>query len=420
MNFSRNKSARYLSFLLILVGIILLFFNVKIYLKIEQSRAIALSIKEPAKGPETKPLDDMIHNIISRMTIEEKIGQMMIVNFYGDSLEPLNNLISNYSLSGIMLKSENVRNKPFDEIKKMNMNILAHSYRIPLIISIDQEGGNVSRLDGILKSCPFPSELYQTKGESGIEESADYTSKKLHDLNINMNYSPVLDVVFTTNSVIYKRSFSANAETNSYLGQIVIQKSRQNQVISVPKHFPGYGNVSTNPHEDVCINNDSILEEISKPFLNLQNPEMIMSSHVIFKKYDDKPATLSKVIIGYLRTNNYSNVIITDDIQMKSITKLYHYQEAALAAIKAGCDMVLSVTQDKNKWQQNIVELHQYLVNSCRGGEISEETLNQSLYRIIKMKLNSMSIERWGILNDEEKHQLSQIISKNNNLSYKK
>ncbi len=403
----RSKFIKSVKFLLIILSGFIIIFNLSIFMHINTGSISARSVKNKN---ENITLDSLIETVISRMSIKEKIGQMIIVNYYGDDLNKICDLISNYSISGIILKSENIKNKSFEDVKNRNLFLQKNSPRIPMIISVDQEGGNVARLDGILKSYPSPGELYLQKGSEGIAEIADYTAQKLNELNINMNFSPVIDIIIKTNSIVYNRSFSSNAGLNSELGRIVIDKMLKYNVIAVPKHYPGYGNISADPHEEICRDDTSSIGKMAEPFIKLLNSQAIMSSHVIYSKYDNLPATLSKPVLSYLRNSRFSNVIITDDIQMKSITDIYNYKKAAVEAIKAGCDIILSVTLDRDKWFENAADLHNSLMDAYDNGEISDDMINQSLYRIVKMKIMLIKSEKWSILNEVEKKKIAAII----------
>jgi beta-N-acetylhexosaminidase len=405
MNFYRRAFLKYLLYGLFTVVALLILLNFSIGWRIQKIEKLFHASKAvlPAEN-EKISVESEISNILKKMTDKEKIGQLIMVNYFGEGLEKVYYLITNCGLSGFMLTGENVRNKTYSQIQQINKNLIqASSGRIPLVISIDQEGGTVSRLNGILKNFPAPADVYQKDGKEGVLELADYNSKKLKGLNIQINFSPVLDVVYKTNSIIYKRSFSANSSTNAELGRCYLEKAKQNGIIAAAKHFPGYGNMGLDPHEFVCVDRESSLEELAKPFLETLDFPMIMSSHVIFSRYDKRPATLSRKIIAYLRENHYSNVIITDDIQMKSITQLYDYRKASLEAVLAGCDIVLSVTKDPGNWYQKAVELYNYLYEAYKSGALSEEAVNQSLSRILKMKLAFVAPEYWGIVSTKDK-----------------
>lgn len=370
--------------------------NASIFFKVSGNASPLSSV------PAEKRLDILTDEVLSRMTVREKIGQLVMVNYYGDDLTRVSELIRKYSLSGIMLKAENIRNRTFEQIKSANRELSAAAGRFPLLISVDQEGGAVSRLNGVLKSYPFPSEIYLSRGKNGIAELADYTSSRLKDLMINVNFSPVVDLAVKSDSIVYKRSFSADPSVNTELGRLYVEHSRKNGVIAVPKHYPGYGNVGKDPHTDICVDSTRSLDDLSAPFFNLTDSKMIMSSHVIFSNYDDRPATLSRKILMKLR-NCYSNVIITDDIQMKAITRIMDYKKAAVESIRAGCDIVLSVTLDEEKWYRNAAELCDYIIEKYQDGELPQSAIDEPARRVIRMKLSSFRPENWGIIREMQK-----------------
>lgn len=354
--------------------------------------------------PDTSPdREDLLTTIISQMTDSEKIGQLMMVNYFGNDLKLIQILMDELSVSGIMLLGENVEGKSYEQLRDFNHSLQTKSQRIPIFLSVDQEGGDVARITRIIREYPYPSRVYSQKGKQGIKEQAEYYSEKLRDLNININFSPVLDIVLDEQSIIAERSFSHNGDINAELGRLYIDIFRKSSLIAVPKHFPGYGSVSLDPHYAVCRDNVNRAEDLGSPFFSILDSPMIMSSHVIFSREDSVPATLSRPVLQVLRQKSYSNIIITDDIQMQSITALYDYRIASLKALQAGCDVVLSVTKDSSAWLTQARSLHNYLLSAYKKGDLSEETLNTALKRILRIKLQYLHQEQWTIIPESQK-----------------
>ncbi len=352
-------------------------------------------------------LDQVIDSIIQQMSTEERIGQLLMINYFGTDMKKMSYLINDLGIGGLMLMSQNVDGYSFDTIRKNNENLIQKSHRIPLFISVDQEGGGVARIKKIIKEYPYPARLYEKEGKAGIQEQARYYSQNLKQLNFNINFSPVVDVVRNKDSIIADRSFSADAQVNADLGNMYIDIFNKDSMIAVPKHYPGYGTVSKDPHYDICKDEESTVSQLAKPFFQLQESPMIMTSHVIFTQEDSVPATLSPTILKILRDKGYSNIIISDDIQMQSVTRLYDYRLASLKSIQADCDIVLSVTKDESQWYQNAVDLHGYLVKAYKNGILSEKDVNRSLKRILKIKLKYLQQEKWSIIPDRTRTSLN-------------
>lgn len=396
MNVTRLRPGRARKAFFVSSGLILLMGFYLLTLLLPSKAAPVASKKVPEAA-------DPVTVILSRMSDREKIGQIIMVNFYGEDYDDVGRWMSEYGFSGLMLKSENVRGKDFEGVAEMNRRLKASQKRLPVFISVDQEGGSVARLDGVLKSYPAPSEIYASGGRDAVREFARYTAENLKKLGIEMNFNPVLDVPASSRSVVSGRCFASDPQENTALAQLVIQESEARGVISVPKHFPGYGQVSADPHYDICVDETEDLDAESKWFYTLSNTRAIMSAHVIFSRYDELPATLSRSILGKLRENRFTNVIITDDIQMRAITRVMDYRRAAVRAVNAGCDLVLSVTQDPDLWRDNAESLHRTLLSALQSGEISRERLDSAVERVLRMKL-SLGETGFGILQENGKN----------------
>lgn len=348
--------------------------------------------------------EEIINKIIERMSVEEKIGQLIMVNYYGNNFSRVKQLIDTYHVGGLMLKSENIKNKSYSQVKNNNKRLLSYSKRVPLFISVDQEGGDVARLDSIIKSYPSPREVYNSDGKKGIEDLAKYFSEKLDDLNIQINFAPTVDVIKNNDSIVNNRIFSKDSAKNGDMAKLYIEIFNSNNIIAAAKHYPGYGTVSKDPHTDICRDSETSLDSITIPFAKVVGSAMIMTSHVIFSKYSEYPSTISKKIISQLREKyNYSNIIITDDIQMKSITKLFDYEEASVRAINAGCDIVLSITKDESKWYSETKILVKYLIKAYKNNELSKIAVDNALRNIIRTKLQYVKKSQWTILETSEK-----------------
>ncbi len=366
----------------------------------EPKKMPAQSLQLPATNVSQ---NDLIETIISQMSPAEKIGQLMMVNYFGNNLEQISILIDELGIGGIMLMGDNVQGKSFDTLQAFNQKLLNESSRIPLFLSVDQEGGDVARITKIIREYPYPSQVYNEKGSEGIKEQALYYSEKLKDLNINMNFSPVMDIVLNQDSIIAQRSFSQDGDINAQLGKMYVDVFRQYSLIAVPKHFPGYGTVSQDPHFEICRDNQNQVSTLAAPFYKVLDSPVIMSSHVIFSREDSLPATLSRRIMQTLREKSFTNILITDDIQMQSITALYEYKIASVKALEAGCDIVLSITKDQTQWLTQARALHNYLLAAYDNGTLSKATVDQALRRIIRIKLQYLNKERWTIIPVSEK-----------------
>jgi len=205
-----------------------------------------------------------------------------------------------------------------------------------------------------------------------------------------MNMAPVLDVnTNPKNPIIGDRSFSSDPNVVSRLGSCVIKTFHEKGIIAVGKHFPGHGDTFSDSHLELPVVHHGVgrLEEIElKPFINTFKTGLraIMTAHVLYPALDpDYPATMSeKIINGILRNKlGFNGVVITDDMEMKAITNNYSDKISAIQSVKAGVDILLIChSHDKQIKMFNSISM------ALESGEIKEERIEESLYRIARLK----------------------------------
>lgn len=366
--------------------------------EIEEFQNEMTNLVEKNKKDETEL---KIRDLVNSMTIEEKIGQMMMVSFYENQIDEF---ISNKKIGGFILFSRNVHtSKQVQELTEKINKKTKKNLQVPAFIAMDQEGGKVSRIDNIFPSFKNNRVLGDINSEGLTKDQGMLISEVLSYLGVNLNFAPVVDVnTKENNPVIGVRAFGDQPEIVSKMAAAFIEGQRKNSIISCIKHFPGHGNVMKDSHFELPTNYRDISEvrEIDiSPFKYLINEAdigMIMTAHVkVPSMGTEQPATLSrKILTGELRDRlGFEGVIITDDIgSMEAITSLMKTKEAAVKAIEAGVDIVLLVTTPEQ------VEITiEYILNSIEIGVITEERIDESLYRILRLKY------RYGLFNDKEK-----------------
>ncbi len=209
----------------------------------------------------------------------------------------------------------------------------------------------------------------------------------MRELGIDINFSPVIEVIKNSRSIVKDRVFSHDPVSNLIASQRYIDIISSYGVIPVAKHYPGYGTVDKDPHYAICIDKNFSISELSEPFEKITNIKMIMSSHVIFSQEDYLPSALSSKVMSYT-SNFFDGILITDDLLMDSITLIYDYRKAVLRAILAGNDILLLVDKngDYKKWKEKIEDLINYLYAAYENGELTEERIDNSLKKIIYLK----------------------------------
>ncbi|MBN8192115.1 beta-N-acetylhexosaminidase [Bacillus sp. NTK074B] len=331
------------------------------------------------------------HSLISDMTLDEKIGQMLVAGVNGTQMdEPTKNLIQKHKVGGFIFFTDHLQ-EPDQTIQFLNdMKEANKENPLPLLLSVDQEGGNVTRLPGGLSDFPTNQKIGETNNPDVSYEVGTLLGKELKEFGFNLNFAPVLDVNSNPdNPIIGDRSFSPDPDIVSELGVQTMKGIQSENILSSIKHFPGHGDTSVDSHLALPVVNKSLQELESMelvPFKRAINDgaDLIMVAHILLPKFDDTyPSSLSKAIVtGLLRKKlNYHGVVITDDMTMKAITDNYGMGEAAVQTVKAGSDLVL-IAHDARKAEAAIVALK----SAVKKGEISEERIDESVKRIIQLK----------------------------------
>ena len=326
---------------------------------------------------------------INEMTLDEKIGQMVLSGFNGtDFNSELDTLINDLKVGGVILFSRNIEDSK--QLKKLNLDIEEANKNIPVFISIDEEGGRVNRLAKNIKRFESAKSIGDKGDIKYAYENGKEIGKTLKDHKINMNFAPVLDIYSNSkNTVIGDRAFGNNEKIVETMGIATMNGLKDEDVIPVIKHFPGHGDTEVDSHIGLPIVDKSIDQLYDFEFVPFKKAiesgaDAVMVSHILMKQIDDKnPATLSyNLITGILRNDmKFSNVIITDDMCMKAITNRLSVEEASIKSIKAGSDIIL-IGSDIGK-TKSVIEKIKLEVET---NEISEKRIDESVYRILKLK----------------------------------
>ena len=328
---------------------------------------------------------DELDEMIANMTLEEKVGQMFMPRA---PLENAQEMVSKYHLGGYILFARDFEGKTKEEVIN-NIASYQNASEIPMLIGVDEEGGTVNRISKFkeFRDTPFasPQEIYKSSGFLGIEEDTITKAEFLKSFGINVNFAPVADVSTNPDDYIYARSFGENANLTSKYVETVVIAMKESNIASVLKHFPGYGN-NVDTHKGMSIDNrsyETFLESDFLPFISgiKAGADIILVSHNIVNSMDpDNPASLSKKVHEILRDDlGFTGVIITDDLHMDAIKDYIGNTEAAVKAILAGNDLIC--TTDFETQIPAVVE-------AVKAGTISEEQINESVYKILKLKSN--------------------------------
>ena len=365
---------------------------------------------------------DLIQKKIDSMTLDEKIGQLVISGVNSTSIDStIENLIKKRYISGVILFNRNISNAHQLLDLTNSLKNINKSNTIPLFISVDEEGGIVSRLPKEFVKLPKNNYIGKINNSNFSYNVGKSIGKELSALGYNMDFAPVIDINSNPkNPVIGSRAFGNNKEIVTKLGIKTMEGIQSENIISVIKHFPGHGDTSVDSHIGLpIVNND--LTRLNKlelfPFKSAikNGADVVMVSHILLPKIDSKyPASLSnKITTDLLRKElNFKGVIITDDMTMGAITENYDIGNAAVKALLARSDIIL-VCHDYN----NVTTVLESLKTAIKNDTISEQRINQSLYRILslkqKYKLNNTQITQLNISNINS--YIKNILNKFNN-----
>lgn len=331
----------------------------------------------------TENQDQIIEELLSTMTVEEKVGQMFFVRCPDTGAAEA---VSEYKLGGYILFGRDFKNKTAEQVRN-DISSYQSAAGVPLLIGTDEEGGTVVRASSnpnlFSHSCLSPQDLFAQGGMDAIIQDARQKSVTLLDLGVNVNLAPVADVSTDSNDFIYDRAFGQDAQaTAEYVSNVVKTMDAQG-IGSVLKHFPGYGN-NVDTHTGVAIDErpyETFQTSDYLPFTaGIQaGADAVLVSHNVMTCVDSQlPASLSPAVHKELReTLGFQGVIMTDDLAMDAVAAYAGDQSPAVMAVKAGNDMI--VTTD---FQTQIPEV----IQAVKSGEINEEQIDQSVTRVLKWK----------------------------------
>ncbi|MFJ7934593.1 glycoside hydrolase family 3 protein [Sporosarcina sp. NPDC096371] len=348
---------------------------------------------------------DLIGQAINQMTMEEKVGQMLMPDFRnwkGQNVTAMNaeiaQLVKDYHLGGVILFRENTVTA--EQTTKLVSAYQEAAEKYGLLVSIDQEGGIVTRLQ---TGTDFPGNmaLGATQSEEVSKKVGAAIGKELNAQGINMNFGPSLDVNNNPdNPVIGVRSFGEDPGLVGKLGNAYIKGLHESGTAATAKHFPGHGDTAVDSHvglPEVPYDIERLKKVELYPFQQAMDAgiDAVMTAHVTFPKIDDTkviskkdgkeialPATLSpKVLTGLMREQmGFKGVIVTDAMNMGAIVEHFGAVDAAIRTVKAGTDIVLMPV--------GLEAVANGLYDAVNKGEISTRKIEQSVERILTLKLN--------------------------------
>lgn len=320
-------------------------------------------------------------------------GQMLISGFHGTRLNAeIEDLIINRRIGGFILFERNFESPGQLVTLLHDMQALAGTtpLGLPLFISVDQEGGRVSRLGSPFTRFPAPCCLGIAGSDDLARRFGLALGREMAAVGINMDYAPVLDVdTNPQNPIIGKRAFARQADEVARLGVEFMKGFKEAGVLAVGKHFPGHGDTELDSH--------LALPRVERTADTLEHVELVpfaraiacglkavMSAHVIYDAWDREfPATFSRPIIeGILRKRlGFDGLVISDDLEMKAVEDHYSFDRFPVLGCAAGVDVFL-ICHDVDK----VRRLQDLLISDVESGRVARERIEASLTRITAVK----------------------------------
>jgi beta-N-acetylhexosaminidase len=349
--------------------------------------------------------DDRLTRKVARMSLEEKVGQMFMTYAYGTSVDQADSrnestygvgsfrqLIARYRLGGVIYFAWSDNVKDPQQIARLSNGVqdaaTSSGASIPALVSTDQEQGVVVRVTEPATQFPGSMALGAARDPRLARSAAEVTGDELRAMGINENFAPVADVnVNPENPVIGVRSFSSDPELVSSLTDAQVRGYRRERVASTAKHFPGHGDTNVDSHTGLPVI-DHTQEELDRidlpPFEAAIDAgvESIMTAHIVVPALDDsgRPATLSRPILTDLlrREMDFDGVVVTDALTMEGVREMFGDDRVPVEAIKAGADILLM--------PPDLDLAYRSVLGAVRSGEISERRIDQSVYRVLRLK----------------------------------
>lgn len=360
----------------------------------------------PSRGV---PSDQRLRGFISRMALEEKVGQLFVMRVYGHSatapeqadvdanlqeigVRTAAELIAKYRVGGIIYFTWAHNTRDPHQIAELSNGIqrasLALPRGLPMLIATDQEHGIVCRIGRPATLFPGAMALGAGRSRTDAREAGRIAGAELRAMGVNQDYAPVADVnVNPANPVIGVRSFGADPQAVAEMVAAQVKGYQGARVAATAKHFPGHGDTATDSHYGF-----PVIEHTAEQWETLDAPpfraaiaagiDCVMTAHIMVPALDPSgdPATLSRPILtGILRERlGYDGVVVTDSLGMQGVRTKYGDDRVPVLALKAGVDQLLNPPSLDVAWNA--------VLGAVRGGELTEERLDESVLRVLRMK----------------------------------
>lgn len=370
--------------------------------KVEAMIGTEESIEMPTE-PSTEPvveltpeqkLDEIVNAGIEVMPLEDKVAGLFLVT--PESITGVSTVIkagdgtrealAKYAVGGMIYFDKNMQSE--EQLKEMLDNTQLYT-KYPLFLAVDEEGGSVSRVAkaGIGTKVDAAQTIGATGDANNAYQAGNTIGGYLSDLGFNLDFAPVADISSVDGSALGDRTYGSDAATVSNFVTSMMQGIQDKKVTACLKHFPGIGSSTQDTHNGMATTERTLEEFRANEFTVFQagidaGANMVMVGHLSAPALtgDNTPCSLSSAVITDILRNemNFKGVIISDALNMSAITEYYTADQAAIMALRAGCDMILM--------PENFETAYNGVLEAVQNGTISEERINDSLRRIYRIK----------------------------------
>jgi beta-N-acetylhexosaminidase len=345
---------------------------------------------EPVKLPDAQ-VETIAKAMVSRMTLTEKIGQMMIVGVDGTTMDKnALDLLQQYHVGGIILFDPNMRTRTQVEDLLSQLKLHADDKGLPLFLGVDQEGGLVTRMKQSMYTAPSAAQLAAAGDSQQIYQAARKTALDIKSLGFNLDFAPVLDINLTQ-----QRSYGKTAAEVIQNAGVAAQGYQDAGIIFTFKHFPGIGKGILDTHigaSTVPVSKETIMKEDFLPFKELihrfPNDEfMVMIGHLKYQAFNNTQASVEpKIVTELLRKDaGFTGIAITDDMGMGALMEGYTPAQAGVKAVQAGQDILLVCFG-----QQSKIQVHDAVLAAVQDGRIPQSRIDEAVTRIVTCKLKNL------------------------------
>lgn len=361
-------------------------------------------VKNPIITKDVKP---SIDEIMANLSLEAKVGQLFVFSISDDHIDDATAaFLQNTRAGNIILYNKNIKDpNQIIDLNKSLQNQIIRNTKLPAFIGIDQEGGQITRLSN--GEAFFPGAMAcSAAGDPDVTyKQGQYMGQELKALGINMDFAPVVDINSNPqNPVINTRAYGDNPDTVSSYSAGMIKGLQEQNVIACVKHFPGHGDTITDSHYSLPTINKSLDDLKQMEFIPFQKAvdngtDAIMTAHITFPQIESNnlPATLSKTFLTDILRNqmNFNGLIVTDSLKMNAISSNYGIGEAAVMAVNAGANLLITGSGDTSgddiSYQSNT---YASVLAAVKSGMISQDTLYQRVKLVLQYK------EKYGLLDN--------------------